>query len=145
MYWLDRSSFNQFAGLNRLLHEMDQAFGANVEKHSNFSSFPKVNVWKNNDAVLITAEVPGIDPSEIDLNAKAGKLVISGEIKGRARVEGDAYQRNERSSGKFHRELNLPFRINPETVSATHKNGILRITLERAEEDKPKKITVKAA
>ena len=145
MYWLDRSAFNRMSGLNRLLQEMDHAFGSNTETRSHSSSFPKVNVWKNNDALLITAEVPGINPSEIDVNAHADKLVISGEVRGRARAEGDAYQRSERPSGKFHRELTLPFRVSPESVSALYKNGVLRITLGRAEEDKPKKISVKAA
>ena len=145
MYWLDRNSLNQFVGLNHLFREMERAFGENVEKHSNFSSFPKINVWKKNDALLVTAEAPGIDPNEIDLNAHADKLVISGELRARARVEGDAYQRSERSSGKFHRELTLPFRVNPESVSASYKNGVLRITFGRAEEDKPRKISVKAA
>ena len=145
MYWLDKSPFNSLVGFNRLMREMDQTFGANRKTQSDFSSFPKVNVCKNNDALLVTAEVPGIDPNEIDLNVHADKLVISGELRGRRRDEGDAYQRSERSSGKFHREFTLPYRINPETVSASYKNGILRITLARAEEDKPKKISVKAA
>ena len=145
MYWLDGSVLNSLSGLNRLVREMDQVFHSVGEPNTNFSSFPKVNVWKNKDAVLITAEVPGMDPNEIKLSAQADKLVISGEQKKRIRVEGDAYQRSERSSGKFQRELTLPFRINPESVNASYKNGILRITLGRAEEDKPKKIMVKAA
>ena len=145
MYWFDRTPFHNLNGLNRLIREMDQAFGPSEGLRSDFSSFPKVNVWKNNDAVLITAEVPGIDPTEIDLNVKADKLVISAEHQQRSRVEGEAYQRSERSSGKLHRELSLPFRINPESVNASCKNGILRITLGRAEEDRPKKITVKVA
>lgn len=145
MYWFDRSSMNRLSGLNRLLEEMDQALRSNVETHSNFSAFPKVNIWKKNDGVQVTAEIPGINPNEIDLNAKADKLVISGERKGRDRGKGDAYLRSERSSGKFHRELTLPFRINQERVSASYKNGILKVSLERAEDDKPKKITVNAA
>ena len=88
--------------------------------------------------MLVTAEIPGIDPEKLELNAQADKLVISGEVKGRDRTEGEAYQRSERSSGKFNREITLPFRINPELVKASYQNGVLRISLERAEEDKPK-------
>ena len=142
MYWLEPRSTNGLSGLNRLLREMDQGFRSDVATPS---SFPKLNVWKNNDAVLVTAEVPGIEPNQIELNVQADKLVISGELKERKRGEGDAYHPSERSSGKFHREVTLPFRINPEKVSASHKNGILRITLGQAEENKPKKITVTAA
>ena len=145
MYWLDRSSYNTLNGLNRLLHEIDRNFTSSSKADSNYASYPKINVWKNDNAVRVSVEVPGIDPSEIDVNARANKLVISGEVKRRDRADGDAYQRSERSSGKFHRELALPYRINPETVSAVYKNGILNIILERADEDKPKKITVKAA
>ena len=142
MYWLDRNAFNSLSGLNRLLREMDHAPGANEGTSAHFHLYPKVNIWKNKEAVLVTAEVPGIDPKAIDLNVKADKLVISGELKGRDRVEGDAYQRSERSSGKFQREVTLPFRINQELVNASYKNGVLRVTLARAEEDKPKKITI---
>ena len=145
MVWLDRNSFNGLTGLNRLIRGMDQAFGSEAVTPTQSYSYPKVKVLKDKDAVLVTAKVPGIDPKEIDLNVHADKLRISGELRGRDRVEGDAYQRSERSSGKFHRELRLRFRINPGAVNATYKNGILRITLARAEEDKPKKISVTAA
>jgi HSP20 family protein len=141
MYWVEERSPKGLLSLNRFLREMDQEFRSDV---ATSSSFPKLNVWKNNDAALVTAEVPGIEPNQIELNVQADKLLISGELKGRKRGEGDAYHRSERSSGKFHRELTLPFRINPEKVSASYKNGILRITLGQAEENKPKKITVNA-
>lgn len=139
MYWLDRSLFNQLGDFNRLIREMDRAFRSPLESRA---SFPKLNIWKNNDAVIITAEVPGVDPQKLELAAEAEKVVISGEVCGRSKTEGEAYQRCERSTGKFHRELNLPFRIDTGKVSAQCKNGILKISLSRAEEDKPRKVSV---
>ena len=145
MYWLDKGSFQGVSGLNRLFRDLEAGIRTDRAVRSNVPAFPMLNVWKNKGAALVTAEVPGIDPNQIDLNVQADKLVISGELKGRDRGKGDVYHRSERSTGAFHREVTLPFWINPEKVSASYKNGILRISLGQAEENKPQKITVKAA
>ncbi len=146
MYWLNNRFFNELSGLDLLLNDLDQTSTRwRNRKHNCSTGFPKVNVWKNNEAVVVTTELPGVGPSEIDLKAHPDRLIIKGERIGRTRSNGDGYQRSERSIGKFHREVNLPSRINPKSVTAEAKDGILRINLARAEEDKPKQISIKSA
>ena len=106
--------------------------------------YPLVNIWESTDGLVVDAELPGINPSDVDIAVANGRLTISGKY---PEAEGDAktYQRRERTEGEFTRAFELPYRVEAETVTATYKNGILRVTLPRAEADKPKRITVKAA
>ncbi len=142
MYWLDKRLINQLSGLNQLFGELDRSFGSAPRERSSTAAFPKLNAWKNDNSILLTAEVPGVDPQDIELEVQPDKLTISGERHGRAKVEGDSYQRSERSTGKFRRELTLPFRVDSDKVSASCKNGILSISLALAAEEKPKRISV---
>jgi len=108
-------------------------------------SYPAVNIWSNEDGLLITAEIPGTSVDDIDINVVGQTLTLSGERKPEKLEEGAQYQRQERGFGKFSRVIELPFSINVNKVEATFKNGILTIVLPRAEEDKPKKIKVQSA
>jgi HSP20 family protein len=115
-----------------------------LPRRSNTSNYPRVNAWLKDDAVILTAELPGADPGKIDISIQDSKLVISGSIPCRERKDGETYLRSERRTGNFHRELDMPFRISRDGVTAEFKNGLLRLTASRAEDDKPKKIAVTA-
>ena len=108
-------------------------------------SYPAVNIWSNEDGLLITAEVPGVKAEDIDINVVGQILTLNGERKPEKLEEGAQYHRQERGYGKFSRVVELPYPINVGKVEAIFKNGVLTITLPRAEEDKPKKIKVKGA
>ncbi|KPP86906.1 MAG: HSP20 family protein [Rhodobacteraceae bacterium HLUCCO07] len=107
--------------------------------------FPAVNVWQGDEAVAITAELPGIDPADIDISVKGNVLTLSGERKAPEVPEGARWHRNERGYGKFSRTVRLPFAASDDTVEARVANGVLRIVVGRPEEDKPRKIEIKAA
>lgn len=107
--------------------------------------FPAVNVWQGDDAVAITAELPGIDPADIDISVKDNVLTLSGERKAPQLPEGARWHRNERSFGRFTRAIRLPFAASDDKVEARMVHGVLRIVVGRPEEDKPKKIEIKAA
>lgn len=107
--------------------------------------FPAVNVWQGDDAVAITAELPGVEPTDIDISVKDNALTITGERKAPQVPEGARWHRNERGYGKFTRAVRLPFAASDDKVEARMSNGILRIVVGRPEEDKPKKIEIKAA
>ena len=107
--------------------------------------FPAVNVWQGDEAVAVMAELPGIDPSEIDISVKDNVLTISGERKAPEVPEGARWHRNERSYGRFSRAVRLPYAASDDSVEARLTNGVLRIVIGRPEEDKPKKIEIKAA
>ncbi len=108
------------------------------------SSFPAMNVWTNEDGVLITAELPGIDAQEIDISVRDSTLTLRGSREPDEVEEDATYRRRERRHGRFTRVLDLPFAVEEDQVEATLNNGVLQISLPRSEADKPKKITVKA-
>ncbi|KEO55281.1 Hsp20/alpha crystallin family protein [Thioclava pacifica] len=108
-------------------------------------AFPAVNIWQNDEAVAITAELPGVDPADIDIHVKDNVLTLSGERKAPDLPEGARWHRNERGYGKFSRAVRLPFAASDDKVEARMTDGVLRIVVGRPEEDKPKKIAIKAA
>ncbi len=107
--------------------------------------FPAVNVWQGDEAVAVTAELPGVSPADIDISVQDNVLTIAGERKAPEAPEGARWHRNERGYGKFSRAVRLPFTASDDKVEARMTNGILRIVVGRPEEDKPKKIEIKAA
>jgi HSP20 family protein len=120
---------------------MDSSFG---RRAFGSPSFPAINIWTSEDGQIITAELPGFDPKDIDIDVNADKLTLSGERKFEDVKEGVRYHRQERSYGKFIRSIQLPFMVDTTKVDASMKDGVLEIALRRAEADKSKKITVKS-
>jgi HSP20 family protein len=149
MLWTDVfRGLNQepFTELKRLQSEMNRLFGernGNGNGNGNNRVFPPVNIYPGKEDVLITAELPGVDPGAIDINILGDTLTLSGVRKEKELGDGEVCHREERPSGEFHRTLELPVRVNAEKVEARYGNGMLRLTLPRAEEDKPKQIKVK--
>ncbi len=106
-------------------------------------SYPAINVWTNEDSAVVSAELPGIEPGEIDISVEDDALTVRGERRP-DEEEGATYHRRERRYGSFVRTFRLPFRVAADQVEATFKNGVLNIVLPRAEEERPKKISVRA-
>ena len=107
--------------------------------------FPAVNVWQGDEAIAVTAELPGVNPSDIDISVQENVLKISGERKAPDLPDDARWHRNERGFGKFSRAVRLPFNASDDNVEARMVNGVLRIVIGRPEEHKPKKIEIKAA
>jgi HSP20 family protein len=107
--------------------------------------YPAMNIWADEESVLVTAELPGIQGKDLDINVLGENLTISGSRPQDEVPEEAQYHRRERGSGKFNRSIQLPYLVDVKKVNATFKDGILSITLPRAESDKPKRIMVKAA
>ena len=103
-----------------------------------------MNVWTNQDGVVVTAELPGINPEDLDISVQNENLTLRGSRTPDEVEEGVTYHRRERSSGSFVRSLQLPFNVDSDQVEASYAKGVLRITLPRADADKPKKIAIKA-
>ncbi len=106
--------------------------------------FPAVNVWQGTDSTAVTAELPGIEPADIDIQVKEDLLTIAGERKAPQEDE-QTWHRRERGYGRFSRVVRLPYRVDPDKVEARFDNGVLQIELHRPEEDKPRRIDIKAA
>ncbi len=105
--------------------------------------------WKvEDDQVVISAELPGVDPEEINISLEKGnRLTIAGERKIVSNDDDEdvTFIRRERRFGSFSRSMQLPFNIAEDGVEATYSNGILTISLARAEADKPRQIAVKSS
>lgn len=141
MFWtFNDNGYDPFWSVRNLQREMNRLFS---EDDVRGDSFPAVNIWSNEDQVLVTAELPGIKPEDLDISVVQGQLSISGERKLNPPDEKMSCHRQERSQGCFTRTFRLPFDVDNKKVEAQYQDGILNIALPRLEESKPQKITVK--
>lgn len=108
--------------------------------------YPMVNLLEDKDHVYVEALTPGVDPQSLNVTALQNRLTISGEKSKVAEdIKPEAFHRNERASGKFVRTIDLPMEIDEARIQAEYKNGLLVVTLPKAEKAKPKQINVKVA
>jgi HSP20 family protein len=106
-------------------------------------TFPAINIYDNEKAILLTAEIPGLTAEDIELTVVENSVTIKGNRQDANSDENEKYYRRERPQGEFNRTISLPEKVDPEAVTAEYKNGILTITMPRVEKDQPRKITVK--
>jgi HSP20 family protein len=114
-------------------------FGRSAQLFSGWS--PALDLYQNNDNIVAVVELPGMRKEEIEISLHDGTLTISGERK-RESTNGEKAERTERYVGVLRRSITLPTRVDANKVSATYADGILTVTLPKAEEVKPKQIPV---
>ena len=108
--------------------------------------YPLVNLLEDKDHIYIEALTPGVDPKSLNITALQNRLTLAGEKNGiPGNIKPEAFHRNERASGKFVRTIDLPVEINEAGIQAEYKNGLLIVTLPKAEKAKPKQISIKVA
>lgn len=132
-----------FALMRQMGRDLDRALGPRLGAGT--AAFPAVNVWQNDEAVAITAELPGIAPSDIDITIKDNVLTLSGERRAPDLGDTAIWHRRDRAYGSFSRAIRLPFPARDDQVEARFINGVLRVVVARPEEDKPRRIEIKAA
>jgi len=103
---------------------------------------PAVDIFEDENAFLIKVELPEVSREDVKVNLQDNTLAISGERHFENEEKRDNYHRVERSYGQFYRSFTLPPNINAEAIDAQFKDGVLRLTLPKKEEAKPKQITV---
>lgn len=147
------ANWDVFRELDNLRREIDEAFrGAGFVRPfaTPFLSpvsarrFPAVNFSEDEGHVYVDALLPGVEPKDTDVTVLRNTITISGERKPFVEQNGQVVHRSELGSGRFSRTLELPADINPDRISAECRNGILRITLAKAEHARPKKIEIAA-
>jgi HSP20 family protein len=106
--------------------------------------YPPLNLYDAGDRYILSAQLPGIAPGEIDLAITGETLTMRGERKRTEGVKDDSYRRQERPMGRWSRTLTLPDRVDRTQVSASFANGILTVSLPKAESTRPRHITVTA-
>ena len=140
-------SRNPWRDIDRMQREMSRLFDevAYTPRTRLAPSFPAMNAWTNEDGAVITAELPGVNPEDIDISVVGETLKLTGSRQLEGLPEGAKYHRRERGHGTFTRTFQLPFSVEADKVEAFFEKGVLHISLPRAEAEKPKKISVKAA
>ena len=147
--WPSRPAFeNPFADFDQLRREMLRVFDAVAGNDSDrdFSAgvFPPMNVTQDDNNFYLRAEVPGISAKEVSISALRNRVSISGKREIPQENERVSYHRKERAEGEFSRTVTLPGEIAADRVEARYSDGILALTLPKAEEAKPRQIAVKS-
>jgi HSP20 family protein len=144
-----RGSFPQFRDLR---DEMDRMF-SNLAAHPTVAgatrfvtgrAFPPVNVWEDNDNVYAESELPGVRSEDLDISVVGNELTIKGRRAEPSEPQA-TYHRRERGAGAFARTLPVPGEINADSVQASLRDGVLLVTMPKAESAKPRKVQVKAS
>ncbi len=132
--------------IGQLQNEMSRML-AGARSYSGFGprEFPPVNLYVNDHDLLLTLEVPGIDPSKVDVTVTGDTVAIRGERPVETARNGESFHRRERAAGQFTREVQLPFEVDPSKTEASYERGVLRIRMTRPESLKPRKVVVKSA
>lgn len=112
------------------------------EEVSNRNWMPPVDIQETEDAYRLTAELPGLSKDDINITLENNVLRLSGERKFEKDVKKESYHRIERTYGTFTRAFTLPSQVSSEKVQAAFENGLLTITVPKAEQAKPRKITI---
>lgn len=106
--------------------------------------FPAINLYDAGDRYVLSAQLPGMAPEDLDLTITGDTLTMKGERKRPEGVPDESYRRQERQFGRWTRTLSLPDRVDSSQVSASFSQGILTVTIPKAESAKPRHITVSA-
>jgi HSP20 family protein len=106
---------------------------------------PPVDIYETEDAIVLKAELPGIDAKDVEVRVEDNTLYLKGERKYEKEVKEQNYHRVERSYGSFARSFSLPNSIDAEKVKAEYKDGLLTLTMPKREEAKPKTIKIDVA
>jgi|YelNatPaOPRAMG01_1025707.scaffolds.fasta_scaffold00001_203 HSP20 family protein len=122
--------------------EVNRLFSDFFGSVSEWGYYPPMSMIETKDEIIILAELPGMERGDFKLTLTDNTLTISGERKEESLPEGARYLFNERTTGRFARSLTLPTLIDKDRIRAEFKNGLLRVTLPKHEETKPKEIEI---
>jgi HSP20 family protein len=136
--------------VNRLQRDLDRLFGATSAPADDSAAvtsdwLPAVDIKEESNGFVIHADVPGVEPKDIDVTLENGILTIRGQRRVEAREERDGYRRVERSAGQFFRRFSLPDTAAADGVQAKYSNGVLEVRIPKQAQVQPRRINVEAA
>lgn len=145
---ISRRPLDSLTSLRRLNSMLDDAFSAwpfqSQENGALTSSWvPATDVFEDKDTVKIVAEVPGVRPEDVKISLENNLLTIRGEKRQQAEENTERVHRYERTYGSFERAYSLPTTVDPDKIAASYTNGLLTVTIPKAERARPREIPVK--
>jgi len=141
--WHPRQVCDVNREIDRLVNNFWGGFGTADESARGWS--PRVEVAEQDDAFRVAAEVPGLKREDVKVTLKEGVLTLEGEKRHASEEGSDAAQWSERKYGKFSRSFRLPSGVDGSKVTASYSNGVLNVTVPKAEAAKPREIEVKVS
>jgi len=146
--WKPFRELEHFRDFERMRRDMDRLWGSFFQRgvrrtDEDAEWLPSLDVAETKDEIVVKAEVPGMDPKNIDISLSDGLLTIKGEKKQEREEKEEDYHLVERSYGTFTRSIRLPKEVRRDKISASYKNGVLKVTLPKSEEAKQKEIKIK--
>ena len=137
----DSDLFGSLRDMQRLQNSLNRLLSASVPLQAS-GEFPLMNVWTSESGAIVRAEIPGVAPDDVEISLVNDTLTVRGSRNPEELREGESRHRQERGYGQFTRSLQLPFGVEADHVRAKFNNGVLQITLPRAEAEKPRRISV---
>jgi HSP20 family protein len=138
--------FEPFRRASTLQDQLNRVFNDVFERagdESNLTSWaPAADIFETEHELVVKADLPDVDPKDLDIRVENNILTIRGERKFEKKVSEDKYLRVERAYGSFSRSFSLANTVNAEAIKADYQNGVLTLTIPKREEAKPKQIKV---
>ncbi len=135
--------FRELAQLQSRVNRVFQEANAGQEEGFTTTSFvPPVDIYETEQSIVLKVEVPGVEQKDLDIRIENNTITIRGERKFEKEVKEENFHRVERRYGSFQRSFTLPNTVNTENVTADYENGLLKVTLAKRAEAKPKQIKV---
>lgn len=131
--------------LDQMRREMERAMDTRTAEGSNVATsdwVPAVDIKEEKDDFVIVADIPGVDPKDIEVHMEDGMLTIKGDKETEKKDEREGYKRVERSFGSFYRRFGLPDTANPEKITARSNHGVLEVRIAKQSKAQPRKISV---
>lgn len=146
---MSMTRYNPWGNSNQLQNDIKQVFEKFFSEDENDQSniatsqwAPRVDIREESNRFVILADIPGVDPKDIEVQMDKGILTIKGERSAEKREESERYSRVERQHGLFYRRFALPDTADAEQISAAGRHGVLEITIPKRPETTPRRITV---
>ena len=137
-----RELFDWHNQINRVFDDFFSPALSGGENVSMWDWHPVVDIYDNDDTIVIKAELPGVDKKDIKVDVNGRILTLKGERSTDNEVKEDDYYRRERSFGKFERSFTLSADVDPDKIKADFKDGVLKLSIPKPEAHKPKQISV---
>ena len=135
--------FGDFESVRREMLRLLDVVAGDTFGDAGAGVFPPMNITQDDDNFYLRAEVPGIKPTELSISTVRNRVSLAGKREIQSEHEAVSYHRRERAEGSFNRTVTLPTEFDNERVEARYSDGILTLTLPKAEEAKPRQITVR--